>query len=369
MTAQCARCHDHPTDPIPTTDYYRLAAALAGVHHGTPQDNPYTVVSKAPPPMHVYHRGDTTQPGKEVTPGGLTAVRSCSPDFDLSTGPGDLERRRKLAKWLTDPSNHLLARVIVNRIWHYHFGRGIVATPSDLGRSGGTPSHPELLDWLAVWFRDNGYSLKALHRLVVTSRTYRQASRSREPARKVDREARLLWRFPPKRLEAEAVRDAMLAVAGVLNPDRGGPGFVDTQEKYFNAGRYYVPIETEGPGFYRRTIYRFSPRGGRSALLDTFDCPDPSATAPRRHVTTTPLQALSLQNSRFVWRMADCFAQRLEKEAGPDQPGQIERAWLLAIGRLPSSAERAAAAAMVREHGLPALCRALFNSGEFTLIE
>jgi hypothetical protein len=255
-------------------------------------------------------------------------------------------------------------RVIVNRVWHYHFGTGIVATPNDLGRSGGRPSHPELLDWLALRFREDGYSLKRLHRLIVISDTYCQSSAANGDALVKDSESRLLWRFPPRRIEAEVLRDAMLETAGTLNRKMGGPGFEDVREVAYNAGRYYHSIDPEGPEFERRSIYRFSPRGGRSALLDTFDCPDPSATAPRRSVTTTPLQALSLQNNPFVWRMADRFAQRLGSEADP-----VSWAWQRALGRRPDETERALGQGIVNEHGLPALCRALFNSSEFLLIE
>ncbi len=371
ITAHCARCHDHKTDPIPTADYYRVAAALSGVHHPLPKDKSkvYSVVSKPPGKMHVFKRGDTSQPGEEVTAGGLTALPIGPADFGLGPEAGDTERRGKLAEWITDPNNYLFARTIVNRVWHYHFGTGIVDTPTDLGRSGGAPSHPELLDWLATWFRENGYSLKALHRLIVNSSTYRQSAVYRVQAAAIDREARLLWRFPPRRLEAEVVRDSILAVSGVLNPQRGGPGFIDTEEKNFNSARYYLPIDPEGPEFRRRTIYRFSPRGGRSALLDTFDCPDASATAPHRHVTTTPLQALALQNNTFVWRMADHFAKRLEREAGNETTKRVRRAWMLALGRAPGSAEHDTAVILADEHGLAALCRVLFNSSEFVLID
>ncbi len=371
VTAQCARCHDHPTDPIPTADYYRLAAAISGVHHPLPKDKAklYTVVSKQPEKMHVFRRGDTAQPGEPVTAGGLTSLSDVAADFGLDPEAGDAERRRKLAEWITHPDNPLFARTIANRVWHHHFGTGIVETPSDLGRSGSPPSHPELLDWLAVWFRENGHSLKALHRLIVSSSTYRQSAVYNKRAAAIDREARLLWRFPLRRIEAEVVRDSLLVVSGALNAERGGPGFIDTKEKNFNAARYYLPIDPEGSEFLRRTIYRFSPRGERSALLDAFDCPDASATAPRRHVTTTPLQALALKNNTFVWRMADHFAKRLEREAGQNPEDRVRLAWRLALGRAPSSAEQGAGVALAEEHGLPALCRALFNSSEFVLID
>lgn len=367
ITAHCARCHDHKVDPVPTEDYYRLASALSGAWHGDTNQKVapiFTVAARAPGIMHVHKRGNPEELGGEVTPGGLRAIEGLSPEFGLANDATDAERRRKLAAWMTHRSNALFARVAVNRVWHHHFGTGIVATPNDLGRSGGVASHPELLDWLAGWFQESGYSLKKLHRLIVTSSAYRRSSQASPESLARDSGTRLLWRFPPKRLEAEAIRDSMLVCAGVLNPKMGGPGFEDVREEHFNAGRYFHPIDPEGPEFERRTIYRFAPRGGRSALLDTFDCPDPSTTTPRRGVTTTPLQALSLQNNVFVWRMAEKFGQRIVKSSDP-----ITTAWMVALGREPEAMERDLAGTILHEHGPAALCRSLFNSGEFTLIE
>ena len=193
--------------------------------------------------------------------------------------------------------------------------------------------------------------------------------RASATALQVDRDNRLLWRFIPRRVEGEVLRDSLLYVSNALNTRQGGPGFEDVKEIHFNAGRYYHPIIREGPEFDRRTVYRFSPRGGRDSLLDGFDCPDPSTTTPARAVTTTPLQALSLRNSPFVWRLAKRLAKRLEREAGKNTTAQVERAWLLCLGRSPDANEARAAVELVREHGLPALGRVLFNSGEFVVIE
>jgi hypothetical protein len=317
-------------------------------------------------------RGDPDLAGDVVPPGATAAIPGLPADFALPPDAPEAERRRRLADWITHADNPLFLRVAVNRVWHHHFGAGIVDTPSDFGFNGGRPSHPELLEWLAGEFRRHGQRLSWLHRLIVTSHAYRQASRPRDadprgPA--VDAENRLLWRGPSRRLEAEALRDAMLAVSGALEAGGGGPGFRDVSVTLNNGTTYYEPIDADGAGVLRRTIYRFSPRGSRSPLLETFDCPDPSATAPRRTVTTTPLQSLALFNDAFVLRMAEAFAGRVVGEVGADVPRQVTRAWWLALGRAPDGDERQLAERLVTDHGLPALCRGLFNVSEFVVID
>ena len=338
----------------------------------------YTLTPGGGATTNVLLRGDPDTPGEVVSPGAVTSVPGVSADFALPPEAPEADRRRKLAEWITHHDNPLFARVIVNRVWHYHFGTGLVDTPNDLGFNGGRPSHPELLEWLAVWFRDNGYSLKKLHRLIVTSRTWQQQGYVKQPAKfdgerknplDVDAGNRLLWKMTPRRLDAESIRDAMLVAAGKLNASLGGPSFEDVSIISNNGTNYYEPIVVDGDAVFRRTIYRFNPRGGRSALLDTFDCPDPAATAPRRAVTTTPLQALSLLNNSFVLQMSDAFAERVKKEAGEDPSAQISRAWQLAIGRKPSDTEHELSAKLLQDHGLPALCRGLFNSSEFVVVE
>ena len=337
----------------------------------------YTLTAGGGAKTNMLLRGDPDNLGDVVSPGAVASVAGVNANFGLAPEAPEAERRRRLAAWITDRNNPLFARVIVNRVWHYHFGTGLVDTPNDLGFNGGRPSHPQLLDWLAIWFRDNGYSLKKLHRLILTSRTWQQAGyvklpenregRIRNP-RDVDANNRLLWKMTPRRLEAEAVRDAMLAVSGQLNPQLGGPSFEDVTVTANNGTTYYEAKAVEGPAYNRRTIYRFNPRGGRSALLDTFDCPDPAATAPRRAVTTTPLQALSLLNNSFVLRMSVAFAARVKAEAETKE-SQITRAWLLAVSREPDKVERELSEKLLVKHGLPALCRGLFNSSEFVVIE
>ena len=197
--------------------------------------------------------------------------------------------------------------MIVNRLWHHHFGVGLVDTPSDFGFNGGRPSHPELLDWLASELVREKWSLKKLHRIIVLSATYRQESKPRADALKLDADNRLLWRRSPQRLEAEAVRDTMLDISGQLDRTVGGQGYQDFCSYFFKGTQFYEPIELDGSK-QRRTLYRMWARGGRNPFLDTFDCPDPSTTTPRRAVTTTPLQALSLMNNAMMLTAAEHFA-------------------------------------------------------------
>lgn len=338
----------------------------------------YTLTARKGATTNVLLRGDPDNVGDVVTPGGVGAVSGVEADFGLPADAPEADRRRKLMEWITHSDNPLLARVMVNRIWHYHFGTGIVDSPNDFGFNGGRPSHPELLEWLAVGFRESGYRIKDLHRLIVTSRTYRRAgylpldwkkSSSENDPREVDVANRLLWRMTPRRLEAEAIRDSMLSVAGMLNSEMGGPAFEDVSIVSNNGTTYYEPIDVDGPQFFRRTVYRLNPRGQRSALLDTFDCPDPASAAPRRSVTTTPLQALSLLNNSFVLRMSGYFAERVKRDAGEDVSAQVARAWRLALCRDPSADEVRLSTELVQKHGLAALCRGLFNSSEFVVVE
>jgi hypothetical protein len=329
----------------------------------------YTMNPGAPAQIRFLTRGDIEQEGDVVRPGAVASVSGVSADFGLKPDASDADRRRRLADWITSPKNPLFQRVIVNRLWQYHFGNGLVTTASDFGFNGGQPSHPELLDWLVGQLRTSDLRMKPLHRLIVTSAAYRQGSANNAASQKVDAENRLLWRKAPHRLEAEAVRDALLAVSGKLTLTMSGPGFQDVKLVPNNGTTYYEPIDVDGDAFFRRTVYRFTPRGGRSALLDTFDCPDPATAAPRRAVTTTPLQALSLLNNPFVLRMASYCADRVAREAGDDQRKQIERAWQLTVGRSPGESELHASRQLVSQHGLAALCRGLFNISEFVLIE
>ncbi|MFO0969703.1 MAG: DUF1553 domain-containing protein [Gemmataceae bacterium] len=341
----------------------RVRADLTRLEAAQKRFKVYTNTPRQPAVTRLLIRGQVTDPAEIVAPGGIAALPA--PDFALAPDAPEAERRRKLAAWITHPDNPLFPRVLVNRLWHYHFGAGIVDTPSDFGFNGGRPSHPELLDWLAAEFKDRGYRLKDMHRLIVTSRTYRQASTPRKDALARDADSRLLWRKRPLRLDGEALRDGMLAVAGLLNREIGGKGFSDYKESGGAGTTYYEPFDPVGPAFQRRSVYRFQPRGANPGLLDVFDCPDPAAAAPRRNSTTTPLQALALWNGAFGLRMAASLAERVAKESPDDPAAQIERAFALAYQRPPSATEKTAALQLARDHGLRAVCRALLNSNEF----
>ena len=331
----------------------------------------HAVSPREPDSSHVLIRGNPTQLGAVVAAGGVASLEGLEADFGLSSEAPEAKRRERLASWLTDPRNPLFARVMVNRIWQAHFGTGLVENSSDLGFNGGIPSHPELLDWLASELMATGWSLKGLHRLILTSGAYRQSSTGNAKAIKVDAADRWLWRKAPRRLEAEMVRDAMLAVSGALNPRMGGAGFRDfsLSKAPGTTAILYAPIDAAGPDTDRRTLYRTWVRGGRSGFLDAFDCPDPSTTAPRRPVTTTPLQALALLNNALSLRLAERFGERLRGDAGNDPGSMVERAYRLAFGRPPDVLERVNAEKVVVEFGPAVLARAIFNSNEFLYVD
>ncbi|MCC6511620.1 MAG: DUF1553 domain-containing protein, partial [Pirellulaceae bacterium] len=264
--------------------------------------------------------------------------------------------------------NPLFPRVIVNRLWQYHFGHGLVETSSDFGFNGGLPSHPELLDALAEQLIANDYQLKALQRALVTSETYRQSSDSNAAAVKIDAGNRWLWRMSPTRLDAETLRDAMLLMTNRLDKQVGGRGYRDMRHFFYKGSNFYESIVETGSEARRRTIYRFIPRGGNNAFLTTFDCPDPSATTPRRAVTTTPLQALALLNNPFTFEMSDALAERIKTQVGENQPQQIELAYLIVFNRPANDDEIQRCQAFVQQHDLPALCRILLNSNEFLYV-
>jgi hypothetical protein len=243
-----------------------------------------------------------------------------------------------------------------------------VATPSDFGFNGSRPTHPELLDWLATQFKENGWHVKPLHRLIVLSATYRQSGQINAEAMQTDKQNTLLWRRTPRRLEAEAIRDSILSVSGKLDLKMGGPGY-DIWEPNTNYVTVFKPKLELGPVEFRRMVYQFKPRSQQDPTFGTFDCPDAALARPKRTESITVLQALNLFNSRFALAQAGYFAERLKREAGDDSVRQVERAFQLAFGRKPSPAESTASVKMIADHGLSALCRVLYNANEFLYVD
>jgi hypothetical protein len=321
-------------------------------------------------PIQVLRRGDIRQPIAPAAPGALACVDGLEWRFRLSSPDDEGARRAALANWLADPKNVLTWRSVVNRVWHYHFGRGIVASPNDLGRMGARPTHPELLDWLATWFRKDAQgSLKRLHRLLVTSAAYTQSSAHRADCAIKDGDNLLLWRMNRSRLDAESVRDAVLLVSGKLDRSMGGPSikhFVQSPGIHVTPKVDYLAYDVDSPGSCRRSIYRFLFRTLPDPFMDTLDCPDASQFAPVRSTSVTALQALAMLNDRFVVRQCEHLAARVAS-AG-DLRTQVGRAFLLALGRPPTEKESAALSSFAARHGMANACRLLLNSNEFMFI-
>jgi len=324
-----------------------------------------------PRPIRLLARGQVTTPVREVGPGALSMLSFRPSRFALPKGAPESARRAALARWITDPQNPLTWRSVVNRVWQYHFGVGLVATPNDFGLNGAAPSHPELLDYLASEFRDGGGSLKWLHKLIVMSATYRQSSMGNPRAEKVDANNTLLWRQNRRKLEAEEVRDSVLAVTGKLDLTMGGPGWQDfVIELPEHSPHYeYGLADPEDKRTWRRSIYRFIVRSQTQPWMTALDCADPSMRVDRRNESISPLQSLALLNNGFMVTQARHFAERLQTERPNDLALQIELAHYLAFGRAPAAAELKRSVAFARSYGLPNLCRALLNLNEFTFAD
>ena len=407
LTVQCARCHDHKFDPISQRDYYRLSAFFAGsedrevpivsrmrifeytryqtkvlaleelrkqyarlkpgdkdgretllremgeAYVKTPvmYDKADLLVHSEPvPDTYVLPRGDSMQKGEKVKPG-VPAVLGNSPEIDEPDSPWYVPRRRKaLAEWIASRENPLTARVMVNRIWQGHFGRGITGTPNDFGRQGDPPSNQPLLDWLAVEFMDHGWSVKHMHRLILNSAAYKA-------------------RRDPQRLDAESIRDSILAVAGALNTKMYGQPVVTAlsrEEREAMRDLSMWPVTSDPAEYDRRSVYLFIKRAFRLPLLDTFDEPDSAESCPRREISTVAPQALALMNSEWIARQAGRFAARIEK-----QPDPIATAWRLALQRSPDPQERSRAEEYLRRNGrdLRRLCLLLYNMNEFLYVD
>jgi hypothetical protein len=411
LSVGCARCHDHKFDPTTSVDYYAMQALVAGVeyedrewkssHKEPPTRTPDSSVSnlapkdpvrdgvsasandsvatKAPRPeapkvfagrfrdpdvIRWLTRGDPEQPQQVVAPG----VPGFLGNLKLSESDSESHRRQSLSEWLVAPTHVLTARVIVNRVWQGHFGVGLVDTPSDFGRSGSPPSHPELLDWLALGLIEDGWSLKGLHRRIVLSETYRQSSyaESNDKALRLDGESRWLWRYPIRRLDAEEIRDSLLMMSGELMSEMYGRGFDLFDKRGGLSG--FRPVESFSARGFKRAIYAHRVRRERDAVFGVFDCPDAGQSTAKRRESTTPIQALNLFNSVFTVERCSVLAKRILQEEPTELQAQVRSAYHLILLRDPNSEEMSIAIPLVQEHGLESLCRALLNTNEFIYI-
>ncbi len=308
-------------------------------------------------------RGDPMTPKEIIAPDVLTVLGS----LNLPAEAPEQGRRLALARWIASADNPLTARVMVNRIWQHHFGVGLVDTPSDFGANGTRPTHPELLDWLAREFVENGWALKHIHRLILLSNTYQQASGPREECLALDAGSRLMWRFPPRRLEAEAIRDTILRITGDLDLTMGGPGWRAFKPND-NYVRVYEPKDQFGPAEWRRMVYSQRIRMRPEGVFGAFDTPDGGQVCPKRGRSITAIQALNLFNSTFMLDQSQRFAERLVRDAGSRPTRQIIRAFELALARAPNVDESLAAQELIAAHGLSAFCRAMLNTNEIIFI-
>lgn len=405
----CARCHDHKFEPLSARDYYSLVAVFDPLQRprngreelALPAGSPLQIAAfeahqaarksggnpalsaeadipqayllhepnLTPPPTRILTRGSPSHPAEGVTPG-TPKILHAEPMPLPTPGVRTTGRRLALARWMTSPANPLVARVLVNRIWSYHFGEGLVRTPNNFGVSGDPPTHPDLLDWLAHWFvHDAGGSIKQLHRLILTSQTYRM-SKSWNPAQgAVDPENRLLWRFPYRRLEVEAIRDSILAASGRLNQHSHGPSMFPPVPKQIlegNSDLDKIWKQSDEAQASRRTVYAFLKRAMILPILEVLDLCDTTQTSPRRSVTTVPTQALTLFNGDFVNGQAQHFATRVRREAGPNPELQIHLAFRLCLCRAPTVQELGALREFLDQgSSLSQLCRAMLNLNEF----
>lgn len=415
LTIKCARCHDHKFDPIPQTDYYRVAGAFwAGFIEprgsdllGGPSREElgfdvfgWTDRGRDVPPLHLLRNGELQHPGPAVAPGNLSAVtfldRPVAPPPDGAT---TTRRRLQLAQWITDPANPLTPRVIVNRLWQHHFGEGLVRTPDNFGFHGERPTHPELLDWLASELIEPGghgadqrsaqsWTLKRLHKLIVMSETYRQSSNhpQHEEYASSDPANRLWWRAERQRLDADVLRDSLLAASGQLDLRQGGPGFKPTisPEALEGLSRKAGAWEASPPQEQRRrSIYMYLQRSLLPPLMTVFDQTDTTLPCGQRDVTTVAPQALALLNNEFVNEQSSALAARLQSEFDSDDE-RIVQAWRAVLGRDPTQSERAASfehleamrnredastRADADQFALASLCHVFMNTNEFLYVD
>jgi hypothetical protein len=327
--------------------------------------------AKTPRTVHILKRGDINKPGPEASPGALACVPGLEARFHLVEPNREGGRRAALAHWLTDAKNVLTWRSIVNRLWQYHFGRGLVDTPNDFGHMGAQPTHPELLDWLAISFQESGGSFKQLHKLIVTSAIYCQSTQYQSRFAAIDADNRYLWRMNRTRLDAEEVHDAVLQAVGKLDRTMAGPS---VKQFHMSPGVHVTPVvdyanfEIDRPENYRRSVYRFIFRTLPDPFMEALDCPDASQLTPSRTASVSALQAMAMLNDRFMVRMSEYLAARA-LHASPDVTRQIREVYQLTLGREPTASEAQAVSRYVMKHGLPNACRMILNSNEFMFID
>ncbi|HIE97163.1 MAG TPA: DUF1553 domain-containing protein [Planctomycetes bacterium] len=339
----------------------------AAATHFSPQGN-FKPTNGTPRSVSVLHRGNIQQPQAAVRPGTIPLTKDSKWQLDLPDDHSEADRRAALARWITRHDNPLTWRSIANRIWQYHFGKGIVESPNDLGQMGQSPTHAKLLDWLADEFRRT-QSFKHLHRLIVNSAAYRQASTHDKANALIDSNNQYLWRMSRRRLSAEELRDSVLSVSGKLDLKMGGPGFyLFALEKTDHSPHFeYHKFDPDDTASHRRSVYRFIARSQPDPFMTLLDCADSSQSTPRRTETLTSLQALSLLNNSFNLTMARHFAARVESES-QGTPASI-RAFELVTGRQPTRSEREQLDNYADRYGLPNLCRILFNTSEFVFLD
>ena len=324
----------------------------------------------APREVRFLNRGDINQPGAAAEPGALACVHGLESRFTLADANNEGSRRAALARWIADPKNVLTWRSIVNRVWQYHFGRGIVDSPNDFGRMGAQPTHPELLDWLTVTFQEQGGSLKFLHKLLVSSAAYRQASGNAPKFAEIDGDNRYLWRMNRMRLDAESIRDAVLRVSQKLDPTMGGPAakqFIQTPGVHVTPVVDYLKFDVDSRENYRRSVYRFIFRTLPDPFMETLDCADASQLTPLRSTSVTALQPLTMLNNRFIVRQSEHIAARLE-QTSPNSAGRVRTAYEVILGRPATPREVELVSEYATKHGLPNAVRVLLNSNEFMFV-
>jgi hypothetical protein len=398
VTLKCARCHDHKFDPIPQTDYYAMLSFFIGGKAAEGELLAFTDSGPNAPVVQLLHGGEPTRPGATIAPAYLSMLPTVARALDAPAPDAKTSGRRlQLARWITDRRNPLTARVMVNRLWQHHFGEAIARTPDNFGALGSEPTHPRLLDWLASELVDGGWHMKRIHKLIMLSSTYQMDSTHPREAEysSVDFANERWWRRNRRRLEAEPLRDAMLATSGQLNLTAGGPSFYPpaTQESLAGLSKKSDAWGTSPPDEQlRRSVYMMTKRSLLLPLLTVFDFADTTQPCSQRNVSTVAPQALALLNNEFVHQQSGTFAERVMREAGDDAAAQIERAWWLALARAPSDGERAAAVshmttqcqnftakaaqdgktltqADARRQALASLCHVLLNTNEFIYVD